>query len=55
MGLIPKEYNDFIVYWLPILQENSYNFISFAGKDYEDLAQLKITSEPDSISRVIMI
>ena len=55
MGLIPKEYNEFIVYWLPILQENNYNFISFAGNDYEDLAQLKITPEPDSILRVMMI
>ena len=55
MGLIPREYNEFIVYWLPILQENKYNFISFAGNDYEDLAQLKITPEPDSILRVMMI
>jgi len=55
MGLIPREYNEFIVYWLPILQENKYNFISFAGKDYENLAQLKITPEPDSILRVMMI
>ncbi|SEW35868.1 hypothetical protein [[Clostridium] fimetarium] len=55
MGLIPKEYNEFIVYWLPILQENAYNFITFAGNDYEDLAQLKITPEPDSILRVMMV
>ena len=55
MGLIPKEYNEFIVYWLPILQENAYNFISFAGNDYENLAQLKITPEPDSILRVMMV
>ena len=55
MGLIPREYNEFIVYWLPILQENAYNFITFAGNDYEDLAQLKITPEPDSILRVMMV
>ena len=55
MGLIPKEYNEFIVYWLPILQENAYNFIAFAGNDYENLAQLKITPEPDSILRVMMV
>ena len=55
MGLIPREYNEFIVYWLPILQENTYNFIAFAGSDYEDLAQLEITPEPDSILRVMMV
>jgi len=55
MGLTPKEYNEFIVYWLPIMQENKYNLITFAGEDYENLAQLKITPKPDSILRIMMI
>ena len=55
MGLTPKEYNEFIVYWLPILQENKYNLISFAGEDYENTAQLEISPKPDSILRVMML
>lgn len=55
MGLTPREYNEFIVYWLPILQENAYNFINFAGEDYENIAQLEITPKPDSILRVMML
>ncbi len=55
LGLTPREYNEFIVYWLPIMQENKYNLITFAGKDYESLASLKITPQPDSILRVMMV
>ena len=55
MGLTPKEYNEFIVYWLPILQENKYNLITFAGKDYEALAKLAIDPEPDSVLRIMML
>ena len=34
LGLTPKEYNEFIVYWLPKMQDNPYNFIHFAGQEY---------------------
>jgi hypothetical protein len=55
LGLTPKEYNEFIVYWLPVMKDNKYNLITFAGEDYENIAQLKITPKPDSILRVMMI
>jgi hypothetical protein len=55
LGLTPREYNEFIVYWLPIMQENKYNLISFAGEDYENIAPLKINPNPDSVLRVMMI
>jgi hypothetical protein len=55
MGLMPKEYNDFIVYWLPQMQANKYNLIHFAGEEYEDLAKLSINPKPDSILRVFMV
>lgn len=55
MGLIPREYNEFIVYWLPILEENKYNLIHFAGEEYDDYAKLQITPQPDSILRVMMV
>ncbi|MGN0606555.1 MAG: hypothetical protein ACI4JM_08540 [Oscillospiraceae bacterium] len=54
MGLTPKEYNEFIVYWLPRMQNNKYNLISFQGKEYTDNAELDITPKPDSILRVFM-
>jgi hypothetical protein len=55
MGLTPREYNEFIVYWLPIMKENKYNLITFAGEEYENIAQLKITPQPDSILRIMML
>ena len=53
-GLDPKECNDFIVYWLPEMQDNDYNIISFQGEAYEQLAPLDITPAPDNIKRVFM-
>lgn len=55
MGLTPREYNEFIVYWLPIMQENKYNLITFAGEEYENVAKLNITPKPDSILRIMML
>ena len=54
MGLTPKEYNEFIVYWLPQMQDNTYNLISFQSTAYTDKAKLNITPEPDSMLRVFM-
>ena len=55
MGLTPKEYNEFIVYWLPKMHDNKYNLVTFAGKEYTDNAKLEITPQPDSILRVFMV
>lgn len=54
MGLTPKEYNEFIVYWLPLMKDNPYNLISFQNQTYIDNAKLTITPNPDSILRVFM-
>ena len=54
MGLIPREYNEFIVYWLPLLQDNPYNVISFQTDVYTDLALLTVDPQPDSVLRVFM-
>lgn len=55
MGLMPKEYNEFIVYWLPKMEFNKYNLIHFADKEYTDIAKLKVTPQPDSLLRVFMV
>jgi hypothetical protein len=54
MGLLPREYNEFIVYWLPQMQNNAYNLITFQDKAYTDTAELIITPSPDSVLRVFM-
>ena len=54
IGLSAREANEFIIYWLPILQENEYNLISFQGDNYTSAAKLEITPTPDSILRVFM-
>lgn len=55
MGLTAKEYNDFIVYWLPKMQGNAYNLITFQHSAYTDAARLNITPQPDSVLRVFMV
>lgn len=54
IGLTPKEYNEFIVYWLPQMQSNPYNLISFQSERYTDVARLDIAPKPDSLLRVFM-
>lgn len=55
IGLTPREANEFIIYWLPQLQENEYNLISFQSEAYTDVADLIITPVPDSLLRVYMV
>lgn len=56
MGLTPKEYNEFIVYWLPKMVKNKYNLIHFATKEeYNDRAVLDVSPRPDSILRIFMV
>ncbi len=55
LWLLPKEYNEFIVYRYPKMMNNKYNWIYFAGKEYTDNAKLDIIPKPDSILRVFMV
>lgn len=56
IGLTPKEYNEFIVYWYPKMQDNEYNLIHFASYgEYEKHAELEIIPKPDNILRVFMV
>jgi hypothetical protein len=55
IGLTPKEYNEFIVFWYPRMMNNKYNLIHFADNTYTDTAPLHITPEPDSVLRVFMV
>ncbi len=54
LGLNRKEANEFIVYWLPLMEQNPYNVISFQTTAYTEMAKLHITPEPDTMIRVFM-
>ena len=54
LGLTRREANEFIVYWLPRMESNPYNLISFQGAAYTDSAELTIDPAPDTVIRVFM-
>ena len=54
LGLTPREYNEFIVYWLPQMQANPYNLITFQSDAYTQAARLAIEPAPDTLLRVFM-
>jgi hypothetical protein len=55
MGLIPDEYNEFIVYWLPEMEKNKYNLITFVNEEYSKDVILKVNPQPDSTIRIFMV
>jgi cytoskeletal protein RodZ len=54
LGLTREEANEFIVYWLPQMEQNEYNLISFQSDVYTNNAELKVNPEPDTTIRVFM-
>lgn len=54
LGLNEREANEFIIYWLPQMEQNPYNKIAFQYNTYTDHAALTITPEPDTLIRVFM-
>jgi len=54
LGLSEREANEFIIYWLPQMERNAYNLISFQTEVYTDNAKLTITPTPDTVIRVFM-
>ncbi|MGN1411292.1 MAG: hypothetical protein ACI4WH_02120 [Oscillospiraceae bacterium] len=54
MGLTPKEANEFIIYWLPRMENNEYNLITFQDDIYTENAKLNITPQPDTLLRIFM-
>lgn len=55
MGLNEREANEFIIYWLPKLEQNPYNAIYFATSEYEKAVQLQISPTPQTQIRVMMV
>ena len=54
LGLNRREANEFIVYWLPLMEQNPYNIIQFQTDAYTQAAQLMIDPAPDTVIRVFM-
>ena len=54
LGLTDKEAEEFIIYWLPKMECNPYNFIQFHTQDYTDKAKLTVNPVPDTLIRVYM-
>ncbi len=54
LGLTRKEANEFIVYWLPQMEENPYNLIAFQSDAYTEAAKLSMEPAPDTLLRVFM-
>lgn len=54
LGLNRREANEFIVYWLPLMEQNPYNIISFETENYINAAELKVEPTPDTVIRVFM-
>ena len=55
LGLNYKEREEFIIYWLPKLQENKYVYIRFQTmEEIEENMPLYISKTPDTLIRVMM-
>ncbi len=55
LGLNERETEEFIIYWLPKLEANKYNFIRFADSNYiNENMPLEIIPKPDTTIRVLM-
>lgn len=55
LGLSEREAEEFIIYWLPKLESNKYNYIRFATQDeINENMPIEINPNPDTIIRVLM-
>ena len=55
IGLTEREANEFIIYWLPKLEHNKYNYIHFASiETINNIMPLEVNPKPDTIIRVLM-
>ena len=55
LGLNERETEEFIIFWLPKLEANKYNFIRFSTmQEINEYMPLEFSTEPDSLIRVFM-
>ena len=55
LGLNEREAEEFIIYWLPKMQNNEYNYIRFATKEeINEYMPLEFSVQPDNLIRILM-
>ena len=55
LGLNEREAEEFIVYWLPLMEKNKYNFVRFETLDeINENLKLEITPTPETLIRINM-
>jgi len=55
LGLNSKEAEEFIIYWLPKMESNKYNYIRFATmEEIEEYMPLEVNPTPDTVIRILM-
>lgn len=55
IGLNNQETNEFIQYWLPLLERNKYNFIHFlVNEECDEIAILNVNPKPETTIRIYM-
>lgn len=55
LGLTEREAEEFIIYWLPKMEQNKYNYIRFATeKEINTNMAIEINPNPDTIIRILM-
>ena len=55
LGLSEREANEFIIFWLPILNQNEANLIHFDTEHYTKHAILNIDPKPETLIRIMML
>lgn len=55
LGLTEKEANEFVIYWLPQMQDNKYNYVYFAIDEYVKKAELSVSPKADTTIRFMML
>ncbi len=55
LGLTDREANEFIIYWLPQMEHNKYNYVYFeTKKEIDNEMPLMVSPIPNSVIRVMM-
>lgn len=54
LGLNEAEKSEFLKFWLPDMEKNPYNMISFQDRAYKGGAKLSVSPEPETLIRVFM-
>jgi hypothetical protein len=55
LGLNERETNEFIIYWLPKMEKNKYNFIRFSTREeIDNYMPIYFTPRPETFIRINM-